>query len=91
MVWDRLRVAGLDARAFSGVSLCAVGAATAQALRGHGLEPDFVPERYTGEDMVKGLGEEASAGGGCCSPGPTSLPRSLWASWKAPALVSTRW
>ena len=77
MVWDRLRVAGLDARAFSGVSLCAVGAATAQALRGHGLEPDFVPERYTGEDMVKGLGEEALRGRRVLLPRTDIAPQEL--------------
>ena len=57
MLWERLQGAGLDARAFGGVRLCAVGSATAQALRLHGLNPDFVPARYTGEEMVKGLGE----------------------------------
>ena len=57
MVWQRLRAAGLDARAFGSVRLCAIGPATAQALQDHGLQPDFVPERYTAEDVVKGLGE----------------------------------
>ena len=54
-----------------------IGAATAQALRGHGLEPDFVPERYTGKEMVKGLGEEALRGRRVLLPRTDIAPQEL--------------
>lgn len=43
---------GLDARAFSGLKVAAVGEVTAQALRDWGIEPDLVP---TGEQSARGL------------------------------------
>ncbi len=43
---------GLDARAFSGLKVAAVGEVTADALRGWGIEPDLVP---TGEQSARGL------------------------------------
>ena len=46
---------GLDARAFSGLKIAAVGGVTADALRDWGLEPDLVP---TGEMSARGLLEE---------------------------------
>jgi len=46
---------GLDARAFSGLKVAAVGAATADAIRTWGIRPDLVP---VGEQSVRGLLEE---------------------------------
>ncbi|WP_338748538.1 uroporphyrinogen-III synthase [Janibacter alittae] len=46
---------GLDARAFSGLKIAAVGGVTADALRDWGIEPDLVP---TGEMSARGLLEE---------------------------------
>ncbi|HEY7717354.1 MAG TPA: uroporphyrinogen-III synthase [Pedococcus sp.] len=43
---------GLDARAFAGLKIAAVGGVTAQALREWGLEPDLVP---SGEQSAQGL------------------------------------
>ncbi len=43
---------GLDARAFSGLKIAAVGGVTADALRDWGIEPDLVPE---GEMSARGL------------------------------------
>ena len=43
---------GLDARAFAGLKIAAVGGVTAQALREWGIEPDLVPE---GEQSASGL------------------------------------
>jgi len=43
---------GLDARAFAGLKIAAVGGVTADALRTWGLEPDLVP---TQEQSAKGL------------------------------------
>ena len=43
---------GLDARAFAGLKVAAVGGVTAQALREWGIEPDLVP---SGEESAQGL------------------------------------
>ncbi|WP_432563190.1 bifunctional uroporphyrinogen-III C-methyltransferase/uroporphyrinogen-III synthase [Kineococcus sp. SYSU DK003] len=43
---------GLDARAFSGLKVAAVGGVTAEALREWGIEPDLVP---SGEQSASGL------------------------------------
>ncbi|GGK58464.1 uroporphyrinogen-III synthase [Ornithinimicrobium pekingense] len=43
-VREKFEALGLDARAFSGLKLAAVGGVTADALRDWGLEPDLVPE-----------------------------------------------
>ncbi|MDO5739228.1 MAG: uroporphyrinogen-III synthase [Ornithinimicrobium sp.] len=51
-VREKFEAVGLDARAFSGLKLAAVGGATAQALRDWGLEPDLLPE---GEQSARGL------------------------------------
>jgi uroporphyrinogen III methyltransferase / synthase len=45
---------GLDARAFAGVKIAAVGDQTARALRDFGIMPDLVPE---GEQSAEGLAE----------------------------------
>lgn len=46
---------GLDARAFAGLKIAAVGGVTAESLREWGLEPDLVP---AGEQSARGLLEE---------------------------------
>ncbi|MGO0576549.1 uroporphyrinogen-III synthase [Ornithinimicrobium panacihumi] len=51
-VREKFEALGLDARAFSGLKLAAVGGATADALREWGLEPDLVPD---GEQSARGL------------------------------------
>ena len=38
-----------------GVRLCAVGAATAEALAGHGLSIDLVPDEYRSEGVIRAL------------------------------------
>ncbi|MDY5785171.1 uroporphyrinogen-III synthase, partial [Corynebacterium sp.] len=44
-VWEKFEELGLDARAFAGVHLAAVGTKTADALRAHGMFPELVPHR----------------------------------------------
>ncbi|SDQ16086.1 uroporphyrinogen-III synthase [Quadrisphaera sp. DSM 44207] len=51
-VREKFREYGLDARAFSGLKVAAVGGVTAQALRDWGIEPDLVP---SGEQSASGL------------------------------------
>ena len=54
-VRERFEELGLDARAFSGLKIAAVGGVTAEALREWGLVPDLVP---SGESSAKGLLED---------------------------------
>jgi uroporphyrinogen III methyltransferase/synthase len=54
-VRERFEEFGLDARAFSGLKVAAVGGATAQALREWGIQPDLVP---SGEQSAHGLLED---------------------------------
>ncbi len=49
---EKLEEYGLDARAFSGLKVAAVGGVTAAALRDWGINPDLVP---SGEQSAKGL------------------------------------
>lgn len=55
--WERLRAAGLDARALHGACLAAIGPATRAALEAHGLQADYVPEEYVAEAVAAGLGD----------------------------------
>jgi len=54
-VREKFEEFGLDARAFAGLRIAAVGGVTAEALREWGLEPDLVP---SGEQSARGLLEE---------------------------------
>ena len=54
-LFRRLDGAGLDARAFAGARVAAMGPGTARALAGHGLRADIVPERFVAEGMVEAL------------------------------------
>jgi len=51
----QLAKSGLDCRAFAGLIVAAIGPATADALRGVGLEPDFIPQKYVAESVAEGL------------------------------------
>lgn len=55
VAWDALRAMGLDARAFAGVKIAAVGPMTADALLQHGLAVDVVPERFVAEGLLDAL------------------------------------
>jgi uroporphyrinogen III methyltransferase/synthase len=52
---DLLAEQGLDARAFAGSRICAIGKATARALRQLGLIADLVPEDATSEGVVAAM------------------------------------
>ena len=54
-VREKFEEYGLDARAFSGLKVAAVGEVTAQALQAWGIEPDLVP---SGEQSAAGLSAE---------------------------------
>jgi uroporphyrinogen III methyltransferase / synthase len=53
-VREKLEEYGLDARAFAGVKVAAVGDATAEALLDFGIRPDLVPE---GQQSAEGLAD----------------------------------
>jgi len=40
-----------------GVKVAAIGPKTADALRKHNIEPDFIPDEYVGEAILSGLGD----------------------------------
>jgi uroporphyrinogen III methyltransferase/synthase len=58
--WDALRLASLDARALSGLTVTAIGPATAEALVSHGIAPDVIPDRFVAEGVVEALRDRVS-------------------------------
>ncbi len=50
-----------DARAFAGVRLCAIGAATAEALTAYGLRADLVPNEATSSAAASAIVRETGA------------------------------
>jgi uroporphyrinogen III methyltransferase / synthase len=53
--WDALRHCALDARALAGITITAIGPATAEALVSHGIVPDLIPDRYIAEAVLESL------------------------------------
>jgi uroporphyrinogen III methyltransferase/synthase len=58
-----LRACGLDARAFAGTKLVAVGPATAATLAERGLTADLIPERFVAEGVVDALRDRGDVRG----------------------------
>lgn len=52
----------VDAGAFAGVSLCAIGPATAARLEFAGVAVDLVPDRYTSEGIIEAMRKKGVAG-----------------------------
>jgi uroporphyrinogen III methyltransferase / synthase len=61
-VWDRLRNAGRDARDLYGITVCAIGPATAAALLDRGIRADVVPPEFKAEALAEALGRERMQG-----------------------------
>ena len=55
VLFDRLRDAGLDARALAGARVAAIGPGTAAALERHGITADIVPDRFVAEGLIEAL------------------------------------
>ena len=53
--FDSLARCGKDARAFGNLHITAIGEGTKNALLARGLQADFVPDKYVGEELVSGL------------------------------------
>lgn len=55
VVFERMDALGVDARALHGVSIGAIGPATANSLRQCGIKADFMPQSFVAESIVEGL------------------------------------
>jgi uroporphyrinogen III methyltransferase/synthase len=53
--WEQLLGEGKDARALAGLTVAAVGPATAGALLGHGIAVDVIPNRFAAEGLLEML------------------------------------
>ena len=80
-VREKFEEYGLDARAFAGIKVAAVGEQTAAALVAFGVRPDLVP---SGEQSSPGCSRTgrsttrcSTRSTGCSCLGPTSRPRRL--------------
>ncbi|HEX5740346.1 MAG TPA: uroporphyrinogen-III synthase [Pilimelia sp.] len=72
-VWEKFAEHGLDARHFGGVKIACIGDATAEAVRGFGIQPELVP---SGEQSSEGLLAEFSPHDEVLDPvGRVLLPR----------------
>ncbi|MDA0988499.1 MAG: uroporphyrinogen-III C-methyltransferase [Chloroflexi bacterium] len=60
--FKRLDYLQLDARAFGGTRVCAIGSATAETLRERGILADFRPRESVSESIVTGLTEKGVNG-----------------------------
>ncbi|MBB4634483.1 uroporphyrinogen-III C-methyltransferase [Longimicrobium terrae] len=61
--WDALAASGRDARALSGVRICAVGPGTAAALNARGIRADVVPSESLGTAAAEALLAEGPVDG----------------------------
>jgi uroporphyrinogen III methyltransferase/synthase len=48
-----LRTTHRDARALHGIAVAVIGPGTADAVRAHGVEPDFIPKKAVGESLAE--------------------------------------
>jgi len=56
-VVERIQARGGELRLLEGPCVAAIGPATAQALRDHGVRVDFVPPVYVAEEITAGIGD----------------------------------
>ncbi len=61
--WKALRASGGDTRLLGGISLCAIGPATAAAIELEGAQADLVPAEFVAEAVVEALAAEGELGG----------------------------
>lgn len=61
--WTELREQGGDTRRLAGVSLCAIGPATAAAIEIEGARADAMPDEYVAEGVVDALAAETALPG----------------------------
>ena len=58
--FDRLHMSGRDSRYLASVQVCAIGTATAAAIKTHGINADLVPEQYVSEALIEALMQGAA-------------------------------
>ena len=73
--FDRLHLAGKDARALAGLKLAAIGPKTASALAEHGVMADLVPQTYDSEHLAQAMAQVEGSVLLCrASRGSSALP-----------------
>ena len=60
--FDRLMASGSDSRALGGAKICAIGSATARALKGYGIIADVVPSEFKAEGILTALAGKVKPG-----------------------------
>jgi len=60
--WERLRRAGRDTRDLAGITVCAIGPATAAALEAQGVRADVVPAEFRAEALAEAIGTDRIQG-----------------------------
>lgn len=58
--FQRLATLGKDARALAGIKIAVVGEKTAQILKQHSLQPDFIPPDFVADSLVEHFPEPLS-------------------------------
>lgn len=53
---------GLDIRCLTGINICAIGPATCERLRNHGIKSDIVPSEYVAEGLIEELEKKIKPG-----------------------------
>ncbi|WP_341736157.1 uroporphyrinogen-III C-methyltransferase [Microcoleus sp. CAWBG640] len=64
--FERLETSGKDARSLFGIKIAVVGKKTAETLRSHSLQPDFIPPNFVADSLVENFpweGVEGERGG----------------------------
>jgi len=61
--FKELHAQGLDSREFKGVSVCAIGPATASGLARFGINADLIPERFVAESVLEAFDGTAGVSG----------------------------
>lgn len=51
--FERLEASGKDARSLFGIKIAVVGKKTAESLRSHSLQPDFIPPKFVADSLVE--------------------------------------
>lgn len=96
-VREKFEEYGLDARAFAGIKVAAVGESTAKALIAFGVKPDLVPSGSSPPPVSWRTGRPTTRSStrstGCSCRVPTSPPRRWWpgsSSWAGRSTTSRR-
>ena len=61
--FQRLQAKGKDARSLFGIKIAVVGKKTAESLRSHSLQPDFIPPNFIADSLVENFPWQGEHGG----------------------------